>query len=428
MLHQLLHAELLSRARQGAPLRLAVAGVGFLGGSLLRQCARTPGLRVAAAADRRPEKALAVLRSASSVPACACGGADELRLALARGQAGVCADPLHLPELDVDAVVDCTGDPALGAALGIAAIERGRAFFANAEADATFGPALARRARAAGVLYSGCGGDEHTEALGLVRYAELLGFEVVAAGKFKGFLDRASTPQSVAPWAERHGQSPFQLSSFADGTKMSIEMAILANATGLVPDVRGMHCPRIAREDVAGALSTEPGGLLRGAGVVEVVVGAAPTTSVFAVVRSGDPTLARELAYLKLGDGPTYLLSKPFHLCGIELAVSIAGALLAREPAIAPRGAPVAAVFAAAKRDLGRGERLERIGGSSHYGVIDAAGAVEAEELLPVGLAHGARLMRAVRAGAPIGLADVEVGRESADWQLHAELSALAVG
>jgi predicted homoserine dehydrogenase-like protein len=425
--HRRLRAELVSRSRSARPLRLAIAGAGFLGRSLIHQCARTPGLCVAAVGDRRPDKALAALGSAPVPRAGAvCGGVEELRTALWRGGAGVCADPLDLVELEVDAVVDCTGDPELGAALGLAALERGRAFFANAETDATVGPALARRARAAGVLYSGCGGDEHTEALQLVRYAELLELEVVAAGKFKGFLDRASTPASVAPWAERHVQNPFMLCSFADGTKMRIEMAILANATGILPDVRGMHCPRVERDAVAGVLSEEHGGLLHAAGAVEVVVGAQPSTAVFAVVRTRDPELARELAYLHMGAGPTYLLVRPFHLCGIELAASIAGTLLADEPAIAPRGAPVAAVFAAAKRDLQPGTALERMGGTTHYGVIDAAAAVSAEGLLPVGLARGARLTRFVRRGAPIGLDDVEVEGTSAAWQLHAEAVAVA--
>jgi predicted homoserine dehydrogenase-like protein len=422
MHHHRLRSELSARHEADRPLTLAVAGAGFLGRSLVRQCARTPGLRVVALADRHPERALAALRSDPGAQAAhPCAGARELRSALAAGAASACGDPLDLLELEVDALVDCTGDPELGAALGLAAIERGRAFFANAEADATVGPALARRARAAGVLYSGCGGDEHTEALGLVRYAELLGLEIVAAGKFKGFLDRASTPESVAPWAERHSQNPFMLSSFADGTKMSIEMAILANATGLAPDVCGMHCPRVGHEAVAAALTDDPGGLLRRAGAVEVVVTALPTTSVFAVVRTRDAEVRRELAYLRMGDGPTYLLTKPFHLCGIELASSIAGALIAREPAIEPRGAAVAAVFAAAKRDLSPGETLERIGGRTHYGVIDGAREVEAEGRLPVGLARGARLRRGVPAGAPIALADVDVDRGTAGWRLHAE-------
>lgn len=414
MHEQVLRSALLARDRRDEPFRLALAGAGFLGSSLLRQCARTPGLRVVALADRNPEKARGVLQSAGALQD---GGARSTRAPLARS----CSDPLELVEEDCDAIVDCTGDPELGAALGAAALERGHAFFANAEADATVGPALARRARARGRLYSGCGGDEHAEALRLVRYAELLGLEVVAAGKFKRFLDRGATPASVAPWAERHAQNPYMLAAFADGTKMSIEMALLANATELVPDVRGMHCARLEPADVPRALSDGQGGLLSRAGVVEVVLGAEPSTSVFIVVRSEDPALQRELDYLKLGPGPTYLLTRPFHLCGTELAASIAEALISGEPTIAPRPAPAALVFAAAKRALEPGALLERIGGTTHYGVIDAASSVLGEGLLPVGLARGARVRRGLAPGEPITLADVEVERSGLAWQLFDE-------
>ena len=181
MHEQVLRSALLARDRRDEPFRLALAGAGFLGSSLLRQCARTPGLRVVALADRNPEKARGVLQSAGALQD---GGARSTRAPLARS----CSDPLELVEEDCDAIVDCTGDPELGAALGAAALERGHAFFANAEADATVGPALARRARARGRLYSGCGGDEHAEALRLVRYAELLGLEVGLHGRVLAHL------------------------------------------------------------------------------------------------------------------------------------------------------------------------------------------------------------------------------------------------
>lgn len=391
MLTTALHRHLLARERAGDPLRIAVVGAGFLGRSVVRQCERTPGLAVAAIADRNLDEARAALSPAQ------------------QDATTVCAEPMQIVDVPADAIVDCTGDPAFGATIALAAIARRRPFFGNAEADATVGPALARRARQAGALYSGCGGDEHAEAYALVCHARLLGFEVVAAGKFKGFLDPAATPRSVQPFAARHAQSPHSLCSFADGTKMSLEMAILGNATGLAPDVRGMHCPRVDRGAVASTLTNAPGGVLGRAGAVDVVVGAEPSSSVFVVVRANDRQLERDLAYLKLGDGPDYLLTKPFHLCGAELAPAVAAALVDNEPTIAPAGAPVAAVFAVAKRDLAAGGRLDRIGGTTHRGVIDRAATVHADDLLPIGLARGARLRRAVRSGAPITFADVEL-------------------
>lgn len=150
-------------------------------------------------------------------------------------------------------------------------------------------------------------------------------------------------------------------------------------------------------------------------------MGAHPTTAVFVVAR-GDAEFGPELAYLQMGDGPSYLFTKPYHLCGIELAAALAEALLGGHPTIAPGDAPVAAVFATAKRALAVGDTLERIGGTTHYGVIELAPVVAREGLLPVGLARGARLVRPVAAGAPLTLADVEADRSTTAWRLHAEL------
>lgn len=421
--NQLLNA-LTAREREKNPVKIALAGAGFVGRGLVNQVGRMQGLRVLAIANRRPEKAEAVLQQVSStVKYRRCRDPESLNKTLRRGEIGIVTDPLLLAEAEVDIVVDCTGDPETGAALGLAVIKAGRNFIANPETDATVGPALKALADQRGVVYTGADGDEPGVIMNLHRYVSLLGLEIVAAGKFKGFLDRRATPASVKKWAALYGQNPYKIASFADGTKMNMEMAIVANATGLKPDVRGMRCPRCPREKVAELLqSREKGGILSGPGVVEVILGAEPGGAVFVVAAVSHPQIQKDLQYFKMGNGPNYLFYRPYHLCGMELGVSVARAVLAKEATVAPAGPPVVEVLAVAKRDLRAGEVLDAIGGYTFYGLIDRAPVVRKENLLPAGLAPNTRLLRPVKAGEPLTLDDVELDTGSVLWQLRQQM------
>ena len=406
-----LREELAAREKAKNPVKIGVAGAGFLGRGLVNQISRMEGLRVVALAARRPEQAEAVLRqTGKTVKYRRCHDLESLQKAIGRGEVGVVTDPLLLAAADLDIVVDCTGDPETGAALGCATIKAGRHFIANPETDATAGAALKVLADQAGVVYSGADGDEPGVIMNLYHYVSLLGLEIVAAGKCKGYLNHFATPATVKEWAARFGQNPYKIASFADGTKMNIEMAIVANATGLLPDTRGMNCPRGTLEEVVRLMQKrEDGGVLSRTGVVEVVLGAEPSGAVFVVAAVTHPQIRKDLQYLKMGDGPNYLFYRPYHLCGIELGIAVARAVLAHEATIAPAGPPVAEVLAVAKRDLRPGEVLDQIGGYTFYGLIDRAAVVRRENLLPVGLAPGARVIRPVKAGHPLTMDDVEL-------------------
>ena len=416
-----LREELAAREKAKNPVKIGVAGAGFLGRGLVNQISRMQGLRVVALAARRPEQAGAVLNQAGKdVKYRRCHDLESLQKAIACGEVGVVTDPLLLAGADLDIVVDCTGDPEAGAALGCAAIKAGRNFIANPETDATAGAALKALADKAGVVYSGADGDEPGVIMNLYNYVSLLGLEIVAAGKFKGYLNHFATPATVKTWARLFAQHPYKIASFADGPKMNMEMAIVANATGLSPDTRGMNCPRGTLEEVARLMQKrEDGGVLSNTGVVEVVLGAEPSGAVFVVATVTHPQIKKDLQYLKMGDGPNYLFYRPYHLCGMELGIAIARAVLAGEATIAPAGSPVAEVLAVAKRDLRPGEVLDQIGGYTFYGLIDRAAVVRRENLLPAGLAPGARVLRPVKAGHPLTMDDVELKPDSVLRQLY---------
>jgi len=260
----------------------------------------------------------------------------------------------------------------------------------------------------------------------LYRYVSLLGLDIVAAGKFKKFYDRFATPESVKPWADRYNHNPFLIASFTDGTKLSFEMTQLSNATGLFPEVRGMNCPRATLDTVAEVLRLrEQGGILNSKGVVEVVRDVEPSGGVFVVATTSDPEIMQYLQYLKMGDGPNYLFYRPYHLCSIEMPLTIIFAVLSGEATIAPQGKPVAETLAVAKRDLPPGDVLDGIGGYTFYGLIDKAQVVRSEKLIPAGMAQGARVIKPIKKDQPISLDDLEMDYGSNLWKLRKQQESL---
>jgi predicted homoserine dehydrogenase-like protein len=268
----------------------------------------------------------------------------------------------------------------------------------------------------AGVVYTNSDGDQPGVLKRLVEYVDGIGLEVVAAVNCKGFLDAYATPDSIRPWAERQNTSLPMTTAFTDGTKMNIENAVLANATGLVPEVRGMH-----------GVTTEPATALvdclavfGNRGLVDYTLGGDFGGGVFVIGYGVDPVMIQPyMKYLKMGDGPNYLFYRPYHLCHMETPLSIAEAVLDGEPTIAPRAEPVAEVIAIAKRDLRAGERLDGIGGYTCFGRIDEVD--NAHGLLPIGLTENVLLTRPVQKDAPVPLEAVELDDSSLLMQLRRE-------
>jgi predicted homoserine dehydrogenase-like protein len=354
---------------------------------------------------------------------------DLDRARAAAGGARVSTDASALiAELEADVVVEATGSPAAAAGHAIAAIEHGRhVVMVTVEADALVGPALAQRARAAGVVYSLAYGDQPALICELVEWARVCGFEVVCAGK--GTLYRPgfhqTTPDTV--W-EHYGSRPegadaHMFTTFVDGTKSAIEMAAVCNATGLAPQAEGLRFPPCSRDELA-ELPTR----VSRSGTVEVIASDDLRWGVFVVFAAADETTRRALVEYGVQtdrQGRWAALYRPNHLVGLELAVSVLRAGLRAEATGTPSSV-CADVVAVAKRDLQPGEVLDGEGGYTVYGALAPLDRSLGEGLLPIGLSGAAALRRPVAAGEPIALAHVELHADELLLRLRREALASA--
>ena len=440
-----LHRRLLERAAEGRPIRVGLVGAGKFGTMYLAQAARTPGIHVVAIADLRPDRARdALARAGWPAERAAARTGDE---ALARGTTWISDDAEGLIASGaVELVIDATGSPAAGIRHVLSCCAHGKdVVMVNVEADALAGPLLAERARQAGIVYSLAYGDQPALICELVDWARAAGFEVVAAGKGTRYLPRyhASTPDTVwddygiAPEeAKASGLNAQMFNSFLDGTKSAIEMAAVANATGLTPAPAGLAFPAAGVDDLARVLRPrEAGGALHHAGQVEVVSSLARDGSpvprdlrwgvyvVFEAASAYVERCFREYGLVTDDSGRYTATYEPFHLIGLELGISVASVALRREPTGTPRRW-LADVMSVAKRNLAAGEVLDGEGGHLVYGRLAPAVDARRARALPIGLAHGVRLRAPVRAGEPVRWADVEVDEAAEAVRIRRALEA----
>ncbi|MCY4348825.1 MAG: SAF domain-containing protein [Thiotrichales bacterium] len=413
-----MHGLLRERAASARPVRVGLVGAGKFGSMFLAQAPSTTGLEVNIIADLDPDRARAACRATGWNDALL----DRTRFtddAFEAIRAG-----------DVDVVVEATGDPAAGIAHARAAFAAGRHLvMVNVEADVLAGPLLAAEAHDAGVVCTMAYGDQPALTCEMVEWARVNGFEVVAAGKGTKYLPsyHSSTPDTVwdhyglsAAQARAAGMNSRMFNSFLDGTKSAIEMAAIANATGLAPPPDGLRFPPCGRDDLAHVLRPrEDGGQLHHRGQVEVVSSierdGRPIPNdlrwgVYVVIEApNDYTAACFLQYGMNTDasGRYSAMYKPFHLIGLELNVSILSAALLGRPTGAARDFTGDAVTTA-KRDLAAGEALDGEGGFTVYGKLLPARTSLERGALPIGLAHGVTLKHAVEAGEVVGWDDVE--------------------
>lgn len=382
-----------SALRGHPPISVAMIGAGFMARGVAIQIANAFAgrIEIVGVANRTPSKARQVFAEAGVTDVDECSDAASVRNARMKRRAIVTSDPVLLAEApDIDVFLEVTGavEDALPAVL--AAIEtRKHVVLMNAELDGTVGPILKAKADAAGVVYTNVDGDQPGVIMNLFRFVRGIGLRPVLCGNIKGLQDPYRTPTTQAEFARRWGQNPRMVTSFADGTKISFEQAIVANATGMRVARRGMHGFSVAPGtpiDEAAKLY-DPRELTEGAGIVDYVVGAAPGPGVFVLGVTDDARQRHYLNLYKLGEGPLYCFYTPYHLCHFEVPNTIARAVLFGDPAIAPLGKPYVEVVACAKRDLKAGETLDDLGGYMTYGVAENADIVEQENLLPIGVA-----------------------------------------
>jgi predicted homoserine dehydrogenase-like protein len=424
-----LYSKLLEREAAGKPVTVGVIGAGKFGTMFLSQARLTRGLHVVGVADLNVERARSQLKTAGweegAYAAASLGDAFKTR------KTHITADADALIAFpDVEVIVEATGDPKSGIRFALSSIAHGKHIvMVNVEADALAGPLLARRAQAAGVVYSLAWGDQPALICEHVDWARAAGFKVIAAGKGTRYHPsyHRSTPDTV--WdildkylqiKDRNSINPKMFNSFIDGTKSGIEMTAVCNATGLVPQSGGLSFPPASRFELADICKPKSeGGMLEKAGVTEV------TSSVYRderdvphhlamgtyVVFEGETDYARrcfrEYHLLPDKSGKYAALYRPVHMIGLELGISVASVALRNEPTGVPTGFR-SDVVATAKRALKADEILDGEGGFCVWGKQVPADVSLDKGFLPLGLAHGVKLKRAIGEGEPVGWTDVE--------------------
>ncbi len=401
------------RAEEGRPIRVGMIGAGFMADGLTNQIVNsTPGMELVAIANRTPEKAAALFTKAG-VPSRRVDTQAAFAAATEAGIAAVTADPFLLCESPaIDVIVEVTGAIEYSAHIVVRAMEHGKhVVLMNAELDGTIGPILKTYADRAGVILTGCDGDQPGVEMNLFRFVKGMGLTPLVCGNIKGLQDPYRTPTTQAGFAEKWGQNPTMVTSFADGTKISFEQAIVANATGMKVARRGMVGAEFAGHVDELTTHYDIDELRANGGFVDYVVGfnIKPGPGVFVLATHDDPKQRHYLNLYKLGEGPLYSFYTPYHLCHFEVPSSIARAVIFGDAVLQPLDGPLVDVITTAKTDLAAGTVLDGMGGFHTYGQAENHSVVRAEALLPMGLAEGCTLRRAVAKDAVLTYDDVEV-------------------
>lgn len=363
-----LAAELRERASTDRPIRIGLVGTGEMGTDIFTQVAQMQGIRVGAVVERTPGRAAAGARLAYGEPGHTrdVSTHDQMSTAMEAGLIAVTQDmDLALSHGMVDVVIDATGVPEVGADIGMRAIRHGKhLIMMNVECDVCIGPYLKHEADKAGVVYTLGAGDEPSSCMEIIEFVTAMGHSVVCAGKGKNNpLNFDAVPDDYQEEADRRNMNVRMLVEFVDGSKTMVEMAAIANATGLVPDVPGMHGPRATVDQLASVLIPKAdGGVLSKPGCVDYSIGKGVSPGVFVIVKAEHPRIHERMADLKMGEGPYFTFHRPYHLTSLEVPLTAARVVLHGKRDMVPLPRRVAEVCAVAKRDIAAGETLDAIG------------------------------------------------------------------
>ncbi|WP_045856651.1 NAD(P)H-dependent oxidoreductase [Teredinibacter purpureus] len=397
------------RLAENRPINVALVGAGFSARHIAAQIQNSfPVIHLAIIANRTLSNATKAFKDAGVDTPLTVTTASELSNAIEARQSCITDNVDLIFDADaIEAVIDATGEVEYGARIALKTIQSGKHIFApNCEMDATVGPLIKHYADKAGVIYSNTDGDEPGVAVNLARHVRTMGLEVVGAGNLKGFYDAHRTPETQKAFAEAHNQKPRAVTSFVDGTKLSMELTVTANALGFGVGKRGMH--GIKCDDVRTCLEHYPEGAFQpGKGIVDFLVGASPYTGAYIVGYSEEPMKQEYLRYLKMGDGPLYVFYTPFHLPQLELPITVCRGVLCSDAAVAPKGKPYCDAIAIAKRDLAPGDVLDGLGGFDCYTEIENFDTSRRENLLPMGVSSGCTVIKSVAADTALTYDDV---------------------
>ena len=415
------------RADAGQPVRVGMVGAGFMGRGIANQIVNSvPGMELVAIATRDVDAARRAYKEAGVDNAESVATSLALDDVARKGKAAVTDDPHLLCAADtVDVIIEVTGTIEYAARVVLDAFSGGKhVVLMNAELDGTVGPLLGALAHEAGVVYTACDGDQPGVEMNLYRFVRSIGLRPLLCGNVKGLQDPYRNPTTQEGFARQWGQKAHMVTSFADGTKISFEQAIVANATGMTVARRGMYGYDFNGHVDDATQLFDVDELESLGGIVDYLVGARPGPGVFVYATHDDPRQRHYLDLYKLGKGPLYSFYTPYHLCHFEVPLSAARAVLFGDRVLAPAGPPQVEVVARAKTDLRAGQTLDGIGWYHTYGVCERAHVTATEQLLPMGVAEGCRLVRDVAQDHTLTYADVEVppGRLTDDLRRRQEL------
>ncbi|QHT69796.1 Gfo/Idh/MocA family oxidoreductase [Rhodocytophaga rosea] len=402
------------RQSEGKPIRVGMVGAGFMArGIALQICRFVPGIELVAISNRHLEGAKRAYSEAGVDNFQVVQTVAQLENCIAHKRYAVTEDALLLCKAGgIDAIIEVTGAVEFGAHVVLNAIQHGKhVIMMNAEVDGTIGPILKVYADKAGVILTGSDGDQPGVMMNLYRFVKSIGVKPVLCGNIKGLHDPYRNPTTQEGFAKKWGQNPSMVTSFADGTKISFENAIVANATGMRVAKRGMFGPSVpSGTPIEQSVNLYPlEALVEGPGIVDYVVGAVPGPGVFVLGTHEHPTMQHYLNLYKLGPGPLYCFYTPYHLCHFEVHNTIARAVLFGDATLAPLGGPLVDVITAAKTDLKAGDILDGLGDYMTYGLAENHEVTRTQSLLPIGLAEGCRLKRDISKDQVLTYDDIEL-------------------
>lgn len=400
------------REKNDNPIKVGIIGAGEMAKGLINQITKhTPGMVVVATYSRNIEKPKIAYELA---------GIDNYEIVDKESNflKAINSDiPIITQNVDfliesedIDILVDMTGSIEFSAKITIDAINNKMHLLSfNAELDATIGPILKYKADMMGVLYSVAEGDQPGVTLNLYRFVKTLGFEPLICGNIKGMLDHYRNPTTQENFAKQWGMSPVMATNFADGSKISFEQACIANATGMKVAKRGMLGYE-SKEHIDNLTSLfDVDELKKMGGIVDYIVGPKPGPGVFVYATTNDPHSIKYLNYNKLGKGPLYSFYVPYHLLFFEIPISIARMIDFKDIIVAAKGGPVVEVITLAKVDLKKGDFIDEIGGYKTYGECENTNISRKENLLPMGLADGCKVLKDIPKDQVLTFEDVEL-------------------
>ena len=402
------------RQHENNPIRVAMIGAGFMGRGVALQILNfVQGMELVAISNRHLDGAKRAYYEAGVKEVRVVENITQLEDAITQHHYAITEDAMLICQAEgIDAVIEVTGIVEFGSHVAMKAIENTKHVVTmNAELDGTVGPILKVYADKAGVIFTGADGDQPGVTMNLFRFVKSIGVKPVLCGNIKGLHDPYRNPTTQEGFARKWGQNPAMVTSFADGTKISFEQAIVANATGMRVAQRGMFGPTVpAGTPIQQVISEYPlEALVEGPGIVDYVVGAEPAPGVFVIGTHDHPTQQHYLNLYKLGTGPLYCFYTPYHLCHFEVPLTAARAVLFGDATIAPLGSPCVDVVAAAKIDLKKGQKLDGLGHYMTYGLCENSDVVQRQDLLPIGLAESCLLIKDISKDQVLTYDDVEI-------------------